>query len=74
MDYVASRDALVVTESSRMTRWLIHMLETAQLLEQKQVNLVSLRENVDTSTATGRCFLSRMGRYPSDGTGASPMS
>lgn len=44
-----------------MTRSLIHLLETAQLLEQKQVNLVSLRENIDTSTATGRCFLSMMG-------------
>ena len=31
------------------------------LLEQRQVNLVSLRENIDTSTATGRCFLSMMG-------------
>ncbi len=39
----------------------MHLLETAQLLEQKQVNLVSLRENIDTSTATGRCFLSMMG-------------
>ncbi|HTF65233.1 MAG TPA: recombinase family protein [Edaphobacter sp.] len=25
------------------------------------INLVSLRENIDTSTATGRCFLSMMG-------------
>ena len=25
------------------------------------MNLVSLRENIDTSTATGRCFLSMMG-------------
>jgi len=61
MDYVRSGDALVVTELSRMTRSLIHLLETAQLLEQKQANLVSLRENIDTSTATGRCFLSMMG-------------
>ena len=37
------------------------VVETAQLLEQKQFNLVSLRENIDTSTATGRCFLSMMG-------------
>jgi hypothetical protein len=49
---------LVVTELSRITRSQIHLLETAQLLEQRQVNLVSLRENIDTSTATGRCFLS----------------
>jgi DNA invertase Pin-like site-specific DNA recombinase len=54
-------DALVVTEWSRMTRSLLHLLETVQRLEQKQVNLVSLRENIDTSTATGRCFLSMMG-------------
>jgi DNA invertase Pin-like site-specific DNA recombinase len=60
-DYVRSGDALVVTELSRMTRSLIHLLETVQLLEQKQVNLVSIRENIDTSTATGRCFLSMMG-------------
>ncbi len=61
MEYVRPGDVLVVTELSRMTRSLIHLLETAQLLEQKQVNLVSLRENIDTSTATGRCFLSMMG-------------
>jgi DNA invertase Pin-like site-specific DNA recombinase len=61
MEYLRPGDVLVVTELSRMTRSLIHLLETAQLLEQKQVNLVSLRENIDTSTATGRCFLSMMG-------------
>ena len=61
MEYARPGDALVVTELSRMTRSLINLLETAQLLELKQVNLVSLRENIDTSTATGRCFLSMMG-------------
>jgi DNA invertase Pin-like site-specific DNA recombinase len=44
-----------------MTRSLMHLLETVQVLEQRKVNLVSLRENIDTSTATGRCFLSIMG-------------
>ena len=52
---------LVVTELSRMTRSLLNLLETVKLLEQRQVNLVSLRENIDTRTATGRCFLSMMG-------------
>ncbi len=61
MDYLRSGDVLVVTELSRMTRSLLHLLETAQLLEKKQVDLISLRENIDTSTATGRCFLSMMG-------------
>lgn len=40
---------------------LMHLLETTQTLHGKQVNLVSLRENIDTNTATGRCFLSMMG-------------
>ena len=61
MEYVRPGDTLVVTELSRMTRSLMHLLETAQLLEKRQVNLVSLRENIDTNTATGRCFLSMMG-------------
>jgi DNA invertase Pin-like site-specific DNA recombinase len=61
MDYVRPGDALVVTELSRMTRSLMHLLETAQWLERKRVHLVSLRENIDTSSATGRCFLSMMG-------------
>lgn len=44
-----------------MTRSLLNLLETAKTLEQRQVNLVSLRENIDTTSATGRCFLSMMG-------------
>jgi DNA invertase Pin-like site-specific DNA recombinase len=61
LDYIRPGDTLVVTELSRMTRSLLDMLETARVLEQRQVNLVSLRENIDTTTATGRCFLSMMG-------------
>lgn len=44
-----------------MTRSLMDLLTTAKMLEQRQINLVSLRENIDTTTATGRCFLSVMG-------------
>ena len=61
LDYVRPGDTLVVTELSRMTRSLLDLLETAKVLEQRQVGLVSLRENIDTTTATGRCFLSMMG-------------
>lgn len=61
LEYIRPGDTLVVTELSRMTRSLLDLLETAKTLEQRQVNLVSLRENIDTTTATGRCFLSMMG-------------
>src|SRR5438128_4970006 len=59
--YIRPDDTLVVTELSRMTRSLLHLLETAKTLEQHEVHLVSLREHIDTTTATGRCFLSMMG-------------
>ncbi|MBC7623515.1 MAG: recombinase family protein [Aeromicrobium sp.] len=61
MEYVRPGDAVVVTELSRITQSLMNLLETPQFLAKKQVSLVSLRENIDTSTATGRCFLSMMG-------------
>jgi DNA invertase Pin-like site-specific DNA recombinase len=51
MEYVRPADRLVVTELSRRTRSLLSLLETVNLLEQRQVNLVSSRENIDTRTA-----------------------
>ncbi len=61
MAYLRPGDTLVVTELSRVTRSLLDLLETAKKLQQRQIELVSLRENIDTATATGRCFLSMMG-------------
>lgn len=61
MIYIRAGDTLVVTELSRMTRSLLNLLETAKELEAKQVEFISLREQIDTHTATGRCFLSIMG-------------
>jgi len=61
MEYLRPEDTLVVTELSRMARSLLDLLATAKVLEQRQVHLVSLRENIDTTSTTGRCFLSMMG-------------
>ena len=44
-----------------MSRSLMHLLQVVQELERKHIDIISLRENIDTSTATGRCFLSIMG-------------
>jgi DNA invertase Pin-like site-specific DNA recombinase len=61
LDYVRPGDVIVVTELSRMSRSLTHLLQVVQGFEQQGIELISLRENIDTSTATGRCFLSIMG-------------
>ncbi len=61
MEYIREGDSLVVTELSRLSRSLAHLLTVVESLEEKGVEIVSLRENIDTQTATGRCFLSMMG-------------
>ena len=61
MTYIRSGDVLVITELSRMSRSLSHLLEIIEDLKVRQVELKSLRENIDTSSATGRAFLSIMG-------------
>ncbi len=61
LEYVRSGDTGVVTELSRMTRSFLDLLETGKILEHRHVNVVSLRENSDTTSATGQCFLAMMG-------------
>ena len=61
MEYIRPQDTLIVTELSRMSRSLLHLLQLVAELEKREIALVSLREHIDTSTATGRCFLSMMG-------------
>jgi DNA invertase Pin-like site-specific DNA recombinase len=61
MAYVRPGDTVVITELSRMTRSLVHVLEVVRDFEQREIELMSLREHIDTSTATGRCFLAITG-------------
>lgn len=61
LGYIRAGDTLVITELSRMSRSFVHLLQIVQELEDRSVELNSLRENIDTSTATGRGFLAIMG-------------
>jgi DNA invertase Pin-like site-specific DNA recombinase len=61
IEYLREGDSLVITELSRITRSLKHLLTMVEHFEREKVYLVSLRENIDTTTATGRCFLSIIG-------------
>jgi DNA invertase Pin-like site-specific DNA recombinase len=61
MEYVRQGDTLVIAELSRMSRSLSHLLKVVQELEEKGVQIQSLREQINTTTATGRAFLSIMG-------------
>lgn len=61
LEYVRPGDTVVVTELSRMTRSLTHLLRLVEEFKIKEINLVSLRENIDTTSATGRAFIGMMG-------------
>lgn len=61
IDYLRHGDTLIVTELSRMTRSLIHLLQVVKELEEKEINIIFLRENIDTTSATGRFFISIIG-------------
>lgn len=61
LEFLRDGDTVVVAELSRMTRSLMHLLSLVKQFEQRGVQIVSLREHIDTSTATGRAFLSILG-------------
>lgn len=61
LEYARPGDTIVVAELSRMTRSLMHLLKLSQEFEAKGISVASLRENIDTSTATGRAFFSIIG-------------
>ena len=55
-DYMRLGDTIVVTELSRMSRSLTNLLCVAKELEKKGVEVISLKENIDTKSAMGRFF------------------
>ena len=57
LEYFREGDILVVTELSRMSRSLIHLLSLVKSLEKQNIKIISIRENIDTTTATGRFFI-----------------
>jgi DNA invertase Pin-like site-specific DNA recombinase len=52
--YLRPRDVLVVTRMSRLMRSLKHMLELSEWLQQHDVGLIVLRQQIDTTTPSGR--------------------
>jgi DNA invertase Pin-like site-specific DNA recombinase len=69
MAYVRPGDMVVITELSRMYRSLAHILEVVRTFEAQGIELVSLREHLDTATATVALFPGDAGRHGTDGAG-----
>ena len=58
--HVTMGDTIVVESLSRLGRSTKDLIELVELLGQKQVQLVSLKESIDTSTPTGKLLFTLM--------------
>ena len=61
IDFVREGDEVYVLDFSRLSRSVSDLLQIVELLQSKNVKLVSLKENLDTSTPTGKLMLTMIG-------------
>lgn len=57
LDFVREGDTIYIHDFSRLARSTKDLLEITDQLQQKKVNLVSNKENLDSSTPTGKLML-----------------
>jgi DNA invertase Pin-like site-specific DNA recombinase len=61
LDFVREGDEIYVEDFSRLSRSVQDLLNIVDLLNSKNVRLVSLKENLDTNTPTGKLMLTMIG-------------
>lgn len=57
MDYIREDDTVYIHDFSRLARSTKDLLEIVEFFNRKKVHLVSNKENLDTSTPTGKLML-----------------
>lgn len=61
LDYVREGDTVYIHDFSRLARSTKDLLEIVETLNKKGVHLVSNKENIDSSTPTGKLMLTMIG-------------
>lgn len=61
MEFVREGDTVYIKDFSRLARSTKDLLELVEYFNAKKVNLISLNENLDTSTPTGKLMVTMMG-------------
>ncbi len=61
LDYVRENDVVYIESISRLARSTRDLLSIVKQLEDKKVDLISLKENIDTTTPQGRFVLTIFG-------------
>lgn len=60
IDKLRAGDTVIVYKLDRISRSTKHLIELTELFEQKQVNFISIVDNIDTNSAMGRFFFRLM--------------
>ena len=61
LDFLRAGDSLVVWRLDRLGRSLKHLIETINLLEERDIGFRSFNESIDTTTNGGRLILTFLG-------------
>lgn len=61
MEYVREGDTIYIKDFSRLSRSTSDLLNIIETLEKRKITLISLKENIDTSTPTGKLMLTMIG-------------
>ena len=61
LDFAREGDTVYVWDFSRLSRSVKDLLEITEQLQKKGIHLKSIKENLDTSTATGKLMLTVIG-------------
>lgn len=61
LEFVREGDIVYIKDFSRLARSTKNLLDIVEQLESKKVKLISLKENLDTSTSTGKLMLTMIG-------------
>jgi len=56
-------NCVLVWKYDRMSRSLIHLIQTIDMLATFNCNFISIKENFDTTTAVGRCMVMMIGTF-----------
>ena len=61
IEFVREEDTIYIWDFSRLSRSVKDLLDIVETLQNKNVHLVSVKENLDTSTPTGKLMLTMIG-------------
>ena len=61
LDYAREGDTIYIHDFSRLARSTTDLLQLVEYMQNKGVNLVSNKENIDSSTPTGKLMLTMIG-------------